>query len=111
MPLEWHRHKIKQRVELKFMEEEKKQPEAITEWVESKEGFPQIYGNFFTNYWTLFDVSFQIGALIPKHSSTPNSGFVAEKRGVVTIAWPEAKAFLFTLAGLVDKYEKANGEI
>jgi len=93
------------------MEQEQKHPEAKTEWVESKEGTPEIYGNFINTSWTLFDVRLQVGQLIPKKESDLAAGFVVEKRGAITIAWPEAKALLIMLADLVGRYEKVNGEI
>jgi len=93
------------------MGQEEKQPELKTEWVESKEGSPEIYGNFFNTSWTVFDVRFQVGQLIPRKESDLAAGFVVEKRGAVTIAWPEAKALLIMLSDLVGRYEKVNGEI
>jgi hypothetical protein len=91
--------------------EEEKQPEQKFEWGESKQVTPEIYGNFFNTTWTLFDVRFQVGQLIAKKEGDLSAGFVVEKRGAVTIAWPQVKLLRDTLVDLVARYEKANGEI
>jgi Protein of unknown function (DUF3467) len=72
-------------------------------------GTPQIYTNYVTVSWTLFDVRFVFGQLIPAEPGKKN--FIVEERGAVTFAWPEAKALRDMLANLVAKYEEANGEI
>lgn len=108
----WRARSCNNHMEDKGMEQEPKQPESrVDEWVESKEGNPEIYGNYFHTSWTLFDVRFQIGQLIPRSESNLTAGFVVEKRGAVTITWPQVKNLLLTLADLVDRYEKANGEM
>jgi hypothetical protein len=86
-------------------------PELVKfDWAKTKQDTPEIYGNYYHVSWTLFDVRFQIGQLIPKDTNKQPS-FFAEHRGAVTIAWPEAKALRDTLIDLVARYEKANGEI
>jgi len=98
------------------MEQEQKIPQRVTiepvkfEWVIPKEGAPELYGNFYHVSWTLFDVRFQIGQLIPK-SPDPGSGFFVDQRGSFTMAWPEAKALRDSLVDVVARYEKANGEL
>jgi hypothetical protein len=98
------------------MAEEEKIPEQVApepakfEWAKTKQDTPEIYGNYFHVSWTLFDVRFQLGQLIPKDTNIQSS-FFAEHRGAVTIAWPEAKLLRDTLIDLVARYEKANGEI
>jgi hypothetical protein len=96
------------------MEQEQQQPEQaqpkLTEFAwRSKEGTPQIYTNYVSVSWTLFDLRFVLGQLVPEKPG--NKVFVAEERGSVTFAWPEAKALRDMLVGLVQEYEKANGEI
>ncbi len=93
------------------MEQEEQKPEFRADWVESKEGAPEIYGNSFNTTWTLFDVRFQVGQLIPKKEADISAGFLIEKRGAVTIAWPQVKALRDTIIDLVARYEKVNGEI
>jgi hypothetical protein len=94
------------------MEEEQKQsePAAKFDWVKSKQGTPEIYGNYLHVSWTLFDVRLLVGQLIP---SGPNltAAFFAEERVAVTLAWPEVKILRDMVADLVAKYEKVNGEI
>jgi hypothetical protein len=81
------------------------------EWIESKKDVPEIYGNFLHTSWTLVDVRFHIGQLIPKRVGDPTTGFVVEDRGSVTIAWPQVKVLRDLLASLVASYETVNGEI
>ena len=54
-------------------------------WAEAKEPKPEIYTNFVHVAWTLFDVRFQLGALVPTEPGISNE-FVVEPRGAVTIA-------------------------
>jgi hypothetical protein len=80
------------------------------DWVESKQGFQEIYGNYVSTSWTLVDVRFRIGQIIPVIGADPMK-FVAEERGAVTVAWPQAKFLRDILTGLIANYEKVNGEI
>ena len=92
-------------------QEQQQQPEEIRHefaW-KAKEGTPQIYTNYVSVSWTLFDVRFTLGQLVPEHPGT--KVFLAEERGAVTFAWPEAKALRDMLVSLVEEYEKANGAI
>lgn len=86
------------------------QPTPIFKWIESKEIPPEIYANYVHVSWTLFDVRFQLGQLIPVGEDLQD-GFRVEKRGAVSIAWPEAKALRDMLADVVAKFENVNGEI
>jgi|SRR5208282_918099 len=94
------------------MEQEQKKPELPVkfQWVEPKEGTPEIYSNYVHASWTLFDVRILLGQLVPL-SVDPTSGFVVEERVAVTVAWPEAKVLRDALVDLVSRYEKVNGEI
>jgi hypothetical protein len=93
------------------MAEEQKQagPQSKFEWIKTKE-VPEIYGNYVNVSWSLFDVRFVVGQLVP---TGPNltSEFFAEQRAAVTVAWPEAKVLRDLLIDLVARYEKVNGEI
>jgi hypothetical protein len=88
---------------------DQEQPKLKFEWVKPKE-VPEVYGNFFNASWTLFDVRFLIGQLVPT-GVDQTSQFVVEQRAAVTIAWAEAKVLRDILNDLVAKYEHANGEI
>jgi len=79
-------------------------------WASSKEPTPQIYTNFVHTSWTLFDVRFQLGQLVPSEPGVSNA-FVVEEQGAVTFAWPAAKNLRDTLINLIESYEKTNGEI
>lgn len=80
------------------------------QWIDPKEPVPEIYTNYVHVSWSLFDVRFQLGQLVPVGAEL-NEGFRIEKRGAVTIAWPEAKSLRDMLIDLVSRYEQANGEI
>jgi hypothetical protein len=94
------------------MEEKKKQPETPVkfEWIKRKEGTPEIYCNYVTASWTLFDVRIVAGQLVPKDNAA-HAGFVVEERAAITVAWAEAKVLRDALIDLVARYEKTNGEI
>ncbi len=93
------------------MADEQKQPETIKfSWVKPVEPAPQIYTNYVHVSWTLFDVRFQLGQLVPNEPLKP-SEFVVAEQGAVTVAWAHAKILRDTLIGLIDSYEKTNGEI
>jgi hypothetical protein len=83
---------------------------AKFQWVKPEEGAPEIYCNYVNVTWTLFDVRFLLGQLIPSGVDL-NAGFVVEQRGAVTFAWAEAKVLRDMLADLVARYESVNGEI
>lgn len=92
------------------MEENKQQPEPVVyKWVKTKNEVPDIYCNFLQVSWTLFDVRFVLGQLVPTEPSSRE--FVVDERGNVTIAWPETKVLRDLLTKLVEKYEETNGEI
>jgi hypothetical protein len=93
------------------MADEQKQPEPIKwGWAKPKEATPQIYTNYVHVSWTLFDVRFLLGQLVPTDPHKP-SEFVVAEQGAVTVAWPEAKGLRDILIDLVARYEKVNGEI
>jgi hypothetical protein len=93
--------------------DEKKETATVYQWIPSKEGVQEFYGNVILASWTLFDVRFRVGQLIPdpKRPEPNTGGFVAEERAAITIAWPHAKVLRDNLIDLVARYEKANGEI
>lgn len=94
------------------MDEDQKTPVApvIYKWVRSKENIPEIYGNMVNPSWTLVDVRFRIGQLVPIDSETATE-FVSEEQAAVTISWPYVKVLRNVLSELVANYEKVNGEI
>lgn len=79
-------------------------------WVKSKEPKPDFYANYTHVSWTLFDVRLTLGQLVPTEPGE-SKDFVVQEQGAVTIAWPEAKILRDMLIGLVESYEKTNGEI
>jgi hypothetical protein len=91
------------------MTNEHKQPVKFV-WSKPKEPKPQIYTNYVHLSWSLFDVRFLLGQLVPSDPGL-NTSFVVEEQGSVVLAWPEAKLLRDMLIGLVDSYEKTNGEI
>ena len=90
---------------------DEKKPEPIQfKWAPPKEPKPEIYTNFVHTSWTLFDVRFQLGLLVPANPGA-NTDFAVEEQGAVTFGWPQAKNLRDLLIGLVESYEKTNGEI
>jgi hypothetical protein len=98
------------------MDEDEKTLEApqVYKWIRLKENIPEIYGNVVHASWTLVDVRFRIGQLVPSGtdpSADPSSQFVQDEQAAVTIAWPYVKTLRDMLTHLVANYEKVNGEI
>lgn len=79
-------------------------------WVKPTEPKPQLYTNFVNAAWSLFDVRFTLGQLVPTDIGRAAT-FVIEEQGTVIVSWPEAKALRDMLVALVDSFEKTNGEI
>jgi len=79
-------------------------------WAKPKEPKPEIYTNFIHTSWSLFDVRFQLGILVPIEPGT-SPEFVVEDQGAVTISWAQVKNLRNLLNALIDSYEKTNGEI
>jgi hypothetical protein len=93
------------------MAEEQKQPEGVKfKWAKPTVPTPQIYTNYVHASWTLFDVRFLFGQLIPTGPGESND-FIVEEQGSLVVAWPEAKALRNMLIDLVARFEKTNGEI
>jgi hypothetical protein len=93
--------------------EETKQPESqpptIYKWVKMKGETPDIYSNFLQVSWTLHDVRFVLGQLVP--SDPISREFVVDERGTVTVTWAQVKNLRDIFASLIKKYEETNGEI
>jgi hypothetical protein len=89
-------------------EKEAEKPRFI--WVKHQETTPELYGNYVHISWTLFDVRFLLGRLIPSGADL-SQGFVVEQQGAVTVAWPQVKILRDMLTDVVARYEDSNGEI
>ncbi len=93
------------------MADENKQPQPNQfRWVKPTEPKPEIYTNFVHPTWTLFDVRFLLGQLVPTEPGA-SLEFVVQPQGAVTISWAEAKILRDFLVSLIENYEKTNGEI
>jgi hypothetical protein len=78
------------------------------------EGIREIYTNYISLSWTLFDVRLLLAQVVPTAMSTSDDevkGFAALEAAAVTMAWAEAKAVRDMLTNAIERYEKANGEI
>lgn len=94
------------------MDEKQKIPDASDfQWVDSQYKSKEIYANLIHLTWTLFDVRINAGQLKPIKAGFPNSGFVVEEQGAMTMSWPQAKYLRDLLVNLITSYEKVNGEI
>ena len=79
-------------------------------WVPPRDGqFRDIYVNVIHPSWSLFDVRFRLGQLIP--SADYQAEFVIEEKGTVTMSWHEAKIVRDALIDLIASYENTNGEL
>ena len=79
-------------------------------WIKPERPTPEIYSNYVHTSWTLFDVRFTLGQLVPA-SPGETKDFVVEQQAAVTIAWAQAKYLRDVLIPLIESYEKTNGEI
>jgi hypothetical protein len=86
------------------------EPQGAFKWIDGAAPAPEIYSNYVHVSWSLFDVRFQLGQLVPTGDDLKD-GFRIEKRGAVTVAWAEVKFLRDTLSDLLVRYESANGEI
>ena len=89
-------------------------PAASAEWIPARDGIQEIYSNYTHLNWTLFDVRIRLGQLVPHPADTDPTKltrFVVEERAALTMAWAEAKVLVASLQGLIDSYEKTNGEL
>jgi hypothetical protein len=94
------------------MAKEKEISAPAFQWICSKEGVPEVYANVIAASWTLTDVRFRIGQVVPNpNADDPKNPFVTEERAAVTIAWAQAKWLRDNLINLIASYEKVNGEI
>lgn len=78
-------------------------------WVQSKET-PEFYVNAIHTTWTTSDVRFRVGRIIPHGQEMPFE-FVIQEEAALTIAWAHMKNLRDILNGLIDTYEKTNGEL
>ncbi len=91
--------------------EEEKVVKNVTEFRRHPDGVEEVYTNFIALSWTLFDVRMRLGQVIPTASKVTETGFVAEEKYGLTMAWPQAKDLLARLTDAITRYEQANGEI
>jgi hypothetical protein len=88
-------------------------PPVAWNWTRSPNGFAEIYSNYVSVTWTLFDVRLRLARLVPTAARVGEDlkGFVLEESAALTVAWPEAKVLRDALDDAVRRYETANGEI
>jgi hypothetical protein len=93
------------------MSENKKPP---TQWINSPDGVPEYYANMVNILWTLDDVRFRIGTLVENPNQVvPGVDFnpIARATAAITLSWRNVKLLRDDLVGLINAYEKVNGEI
>jgi hypothetical protein len=81
------------------------------QWVPPRDGHhvPEIYANYMTTSWSMYDIRARLGQLVP--SGDGPRDFVVEERAAITLTWQHAKQIATILSRLVADYERANGEI
>lgn len=77
--------------------------------IPAEDGVFEGYGNQINVTWTLFDVALRFGQIIPAPGEDPP--WANMEVAAITIPWGQAKALRDTLAEIVSRYEKVNGEI
>lgn len=90
-------------------ENDKPADQKPLKWIRNKE-VPEYYINVLHATWTVSDVRFRLGRIVPTGDQPP-FGFVAEEEVGVTIAWSQMKNLRDILSNLVETYEKTNGEL
>lgn len=87
-----------------------KEKQQNWKWIPPRDGvLNDIYTNIIHPSWTLFDVRFRLGQLIP--AADYKAEFVIEEKGTVTMSWHQAKIVRDALIDLIASYEKTNGEL
>ena len=88
------------------------EPLPAFEIIEPKHGVYHFYANRVDALWTPHDVKIKFFELmrITKIPDSPRLN-VYEERAGATLAWTEAKILALMLTGLIEDYEKLNGEI
>lgn len=79
-------------------------------WLKPTEPKLEIYTNFVHPTWTLFDVRFMLGQLVPAEPGI-SPEFVVQPQAAVTVSWAQAKVLRDFLISIIENYEKTNGEI
>jgi hypothetical protein len=91
------------------MPDDKKQA-TNWKWIPPRDGvFRDLYANIIHPSWSLFDVRFRLGQLVP--AADYESDFVIEEKGTVIMSWHQAKVVRDALNDLIASYEKVNGEL
>jgi hypothetical protein len=78
-------------------------------WFRAKET-PEYYINAIHTTWTVSDVRFRVGRIIPQGEKMPFT-FAIQEEAAVTIAWSQMKNLRDILNQLIETYEKTNGEL
>ena len=89
------------------MAEDEREGIPIVGWAGSSQVAP-IYSNNLDLHWTLTDVTVRFGEI--SHRRETNDAQVREK-ALITFPWWQAKVLKDMLTDLIDRYERANGEI
>lgn len=95
-------------------EEPKLTPAKPVNWIKNPDGVVEIYTNVANFQWSLDDVRIRLAQLVDDPASpTPGTVFkgVAVEKAAVTCSWRNAKVLRNQLTGLIEAYEKVNGEI
>lgn len=89
-------------------------PVADFDVIEPKDGVTEIYSNLSHLSWTGMDVSVQLYQFVqpnrdlPKEAHKPNQLL---HKATVTFTWSSAKMFYKMLGDVLERYEKAHGQI
>jgi hypothetical protein len=70
-----------------------------------------VYANRYYTEWTNTDLRIRFGEIMFVAPGQKNKKLIIEERVGVTMSWLRAKQLRDTLNELIEKYEKANGEL
>ena len=79
------------------------------EWIPGDDGVFETYSNFVHANWTIQDVRIRFGQLTPARDEPPR--WLVKENAAVTLSWYQLKFLRDLVNDLVDRYEKANGEL
>lgn len=89
----------------------KKQPEKTFNYSEPPEGSNRAYINHVNVTWTGVDVTLLFGELLQNLENIEKGVLAVEYRSKITMPWSVAKLLADNLRDVIERYEKANGEL
>jgi hypothetical protein len=87
-------------------------PAVAIPWIRNPDVIMEAYSNVLYVNWSLHDVRIRFGQIIPHPTMPPENATWAVNEGAdITIPWGQVKYLRDTLNDVIERYEKANGEL